>query len=146
MRYTFLLVPALLATPACAPRWHSGGERFEIRHSLDRAAVYEDSLCLQGRLTPVRAFTDYGVRIGRVVDDTGETLAVKSFQLFWMKEMRFELEVEAPAAGARTVTANLEFLTRSAVEHVNATLSIERTPETDYRTQLRRWGREEQDR
>jgi len=123
--------------------WHGDDVSFRIHHTIDRAAVYADNLSLQGRLNAVRAFTDYGVKVNSAVDDTGKQLDFRSYQLFWMKAMLFELEFEAPSPTAQTVSVDVEFRTRSGKQRVRTTLALDRTGHTGYRTQLGRWQRQD---
>jgi hypothetical protein len=106
---------------------------------LQRAVVSNDALLLQGRISQTVSFTDYGVRVNEVVDDTGKPLAFRSYQVFWMKELRFEAVFDAPNDNAKTVGFDLDFLSRSGVQTVRADLPITRNVERDYRTQIDRW-------
>lgn len=130
------LVIGLLA--GCGPSWHSDA-RIKLSHTVQRAATYGDRLSLQGTITPLVSVTDYGFRVNEVRDDTGKTLDFKSFQLFWMKELRFEAEFEAPAASATSIDVDVEFLSRSGKDRVQSVLPISRDVKRDYRTQLGRW-------
>ncbi len=135
-----LLSAALIigSIAGCAPSWQSD-ERIRLWHTVERAAVYNDSLSLQGMITPVVSFTDYGFRVNDVRDDTGKQLEFKSYQVFWMKELRFEAEFEAPTAAATSVNVDVEFLSRSGKQRLQSVLPLSRDAQSDYRTQLRRW-------
>jgi len=74
-----------------------------------------------------------------VRDDTARKLDFKSFQLFWMKDLCFEVEFEAPADTASSVEVDMDFLSRSGKERVKATIPITRNAVGDYRSQLDRW-------
>ena len=122
----------------CGPAWHRDST-VRLTHSIPRAVVYGDSLSLQGVIWPVVSVTDYGVRINEVRDDTGKQLALRSYQLFWMKELRFEAEFDAPTAAATSVNVDMEFLSRSGRQRVKAVLPLSRDTERDYRSQRNRW-------
>lgn len=130
-------VAVAVLVAGCGPAWHDGKVR--MTHSVERAATYGDSLSLQGEYAPIVAVSDYGFRVNGVRDDTGRVLRFKSYQIFWMKELRFEAEFEAPAATATSVHVDLEFNSRSGIERFQLQLPIEREPKVDYRTQLSRW-------
>ncbi len=130
-----LLVPLL----GCAPAWHTGEERFKVWHTIRRAVVYNDSLSIQGVINPILAFTDYGVKVNEVTDDTGTRLPFRSYQTFWAKELCFELECAAPGPAARTVDIDVAFLTRSGKQVVRKELPVVRGVEPSYATQLRAW-------
>lgn len=100
--------------------------------------IYRRGLTL-GRL-PLAGYTDSGVRLNHAVDNTGRELRLRSAQIFWMKEKRFELELAADSE-AQTVTVDVSYTTRSGLQHVSSTLPIDRSGRTDYRTQLNRWRR-----
>ncbi len=134
MRGLLLVLPI-----GCAPAWHSGDEGVPVRHSVQRAVVYGDSLSIQGIINRTVAFTDYGVKVNHVSDDTGVALPFRSFQLFWVKELRFEVECAAPPPSARSVNVDLTFLTRSGSESVRKQLTILRQIEPDYTTGLEAW-------
>ena len=127
------------AIVGCAPAWHAGDRTLALSHSLQRAVVYEDRLSVQGVIQPLVSVTDYGFRVNEVHDGTGKNLSLKSFQIFWMKELRFEAEFEAPSVSADTVLVDVEFLSRSGRQRLRSTLPIERNATFDYRTQLPRW-------
>lgn len=128
----------LLTLGGCAPGWHRDSHVL-VQHSIQRAVANEQLLSVRGVITPLVAFTDYGVKLSRASDDTGRSLDFRSYQIFWAKELRFELECSAPALEARSVDLDLVFLTRSGPQEVHARLPIERDVESDYTTQSRRW-------
>jgi len=132
---------SLVAVVGCGPSWHRG-DNVKLTNAVQRAAVYGDDLSLQGIITPVVSVTDYGFRVNDVRDDMGNQLGFRSFQLFWMKELRFEAAFNAPTAAANSVTIDVEFLSRSGKQRVQTILPISRDVEPDYTTQLRRWRNE----
>lgn len=140
MRSPTLLAVLLLIIPVfgCSPQWHAN-ETIALHHSIDRAAVYGRSVSVQGRITPVVAVTDYGFKSNEARDDLGNSLKFRSFQLFWMKELRFEVELELPDSSAKEVSLDFEFRSRAGVQRLRSTLPLERNVSPDYRTQLRRW-------
>jgi len=134
---SLVAVAGLLA--GCAPSWHSGGNAGTLTHSVQRAAVYDDSLSIQGRINPVVSLTDYGLKVNRVQDDTNKDLSFRSLQIFWAKELRFEAEFDPPSIAAKQVSVDIEFLSRSGRQRVRSSLAIQRNTRADYRTQLGRW-------
>jgi hypothetical protein len=135
----YLVTSILLTTFGCVPSWHSGRERLRVWHTIDRAVVYDDALSVQGWIGPIVAFTDYGLKVNHIDDDTGKPLAFRSFQTFWAKALRFELECAAPNPSAKSVLIDIDFVTRSGKQSLRQTVSIEREPRRDYRTQLDAW-------
>lgn len=134
-----MLLGALVA--GCAPQWHNGNIR--MMHRFDRAAVYGDSLCLQGSIAPIQTVTDYGFRVNDVRANSGTSLRFRSYQIFWMKELRFEAAFEAPEPTATAVHVDVEFLSRSGTQRVQTVLPVERDARDDYRSQLQRWEERE---
>lgn len=134
-----MLVAILASCTGCGPAWHSGNEGFTVRHTVQRAVVYGDSLSIQGIINRTLAFTDYGVKVNEVSDDTGVALPFRSFQVFWVKELRFEVECTAPSPSARSVNVNLTFLSRSGSQTVRKKLGILREIQRDYTTGLEAW-------
>jgi len=131
-------VSAVTCVSGCAP----GAQRtagVALSYSIRRAAVDGDSLSVQGTISPQASFTDFGVRVREVRDDTARKLDFKCFQLFWMKDLCFEVEFEAPADTASSVEVDMDFLSRSGKERVKATIPITRNAVGDYRSQLDRW-------
>ncbi len=129
---------ALVTLTGCAPSWHRS-ENVKLSHSVRRAAVYGDTLSLQGIVDPVVSVTDYGFRVNDVRDDAGNQLDFRSYQLFWMKELRFEAAFDAPATAAKSVAIDVEFLSRSGKQRVQMVLPVSRDVKPDYTTQLSRW-------
>lgn len=133
----FLPILAMSLLVGCAPGWHDGS--VELRHVICQAAVYGESLSLQGGMAPLVSVTDYGFRVNDVHDDTGKQLALKSFQIFWMKGLFYEAEFDAPAPTAKTVNVDVVFRSRSGNQRIEKTLPIERGLNPNWHTQLRRW-------
>ncbi len=121
------------------PRWHEGGPSPNL-HTLQRAAVIQDALSIQGRL-PLYGYSDYGVRLNRAVDDQGQELQLKSAAIFWVKEERFELELDPPHPQATQVTIDVSFKTRAGVQRIEKSLPIDRSGRDDYRSELSGWNR-----
>lgn len=90
-------------------------------------------------VNPIMAFTDYGVKFNGATDDTGKSLAFQSYQIFWAKELRFELECTAPAIDARSVDLDLVFLTRAGPQAVHTRIPIERDARQDCTTGSQHW-------
>jgi hypothetical protein len=134
--YSLGAVSCMLA--GCAPSWHAGSN-VTLSHSLQRAVVYDDSLSLQGRVNPLVSFTDYGLKVHRLQDDTGRSLNFRSFQVFWAKELRFEAEFDSPSPAAKQLSVDIEFVSRSGRQRLQSLLDIERNVPTDYRTHLGSW-------
>lgn len=132
-----LLTVALLI--GCGPAWHRS-DQIAMSHRITRAAVYENSLSLQGTISPVRSFTDHGFRVNSVCDDAGKQLTFRSYQLFWQKELRFEAEFSVPEAGSSEIAVDVEFLSRAGTERLKCLVPIERNVARDYTTQLDRWN------
>jgi hypothetical protein len=141
MKQLFLVALVASLVAGCAPRWH-GSRKIKLRHFVERAVVYEDSLSVQGKVAPLVSVTDYGFRVNEVNDDTGKRLDFRSYNLFWMKELRFEAEFDAPSDSASNVSVDVEFLSRSGRQRIHKVLPIERDAKRDYRTQLRWWSEE----
>lgn len=137
-RLLYLLGAVSCMVAGCAPSWHAGSN-VTLSHSLQRAVVYDDSLSLQGRVNPVVSFTDYGLKVHRLQDDTGRSLNFRSFQVFWAKELRFEAEFDPPSSAAKQVSVDIEFVSRSGRQRLQSLLDVERNVPTDYRTQLGSW-------
>jgi hypothetical protein len=129
----------LLSCAGCAPTWHSGDGLDIVRHQITGAQVIEDSLSVQGRISLLCAFTDYGVKVRKAQDNEGRTLEFRSFQIFWAKEYRWEAEFSLPGENATAVVIELEFATRNGKERVQETLPIDRTSRVDYRSMLSGW-------
>ncbi len=88
---------------------------------------------MQGLLNRVVAVTDYGVRVNSAVDSTGKHLAFRACELFWVKELRFDVQLDPPSDNAQAVILDFEFLTRSGCERVQAQLPVQRDVQSDYR-------------
>ena len=144
--HIMVLAAALTTINGCSlfsPSWDSGRGR-PLRHRILHAAVLGDSLSVNGTMNSITAFTDYGIKVYRAVDDQQTNLTLKSFQIFWMKSMCFEIEFSAPHPDATSVQLDLAFTSRSGLQRITKTVTIERDwgEHPGYLTQLRRWERE----
>lgn len=133
-------VYAMCGCSGLEPRWHSG-RKHSVTHALQEASVFEEGLSVRGSISPVCAFTDYGIKVYSARDDTGNDLALRSFQVFYAKVMRFEIEFESPADEAETVTLDIAFTTRSGLQRLKETLPIDRLPCDNFTSRRHVWAR-----
>lgn len=110
-------------------------------HKAEQAVVYNDSLTISGSMTRTCALTDYGIKVHKAADDMGTELDLRSFQIFWMKVMCFEIEFSKPHPEAQQVHYDIAFISRSGVEALKGSLPIERGRHGNYLMQLPRWQR-----
>lgn len=142
IRVTIFTCASFLCMVGCfSPQWHEGGPYPDL-HTIQRAAVIQGALSIQGQL-PLYGYSDYGVRLNRAVDDQGQELGLKSASISWIKEERFELELDPPHPQATQVTIDVSFSTRAGLQRIEKSLPIDRTGRADYRTWLSGWNRPE---
>ena len=143
MTRSIAVVFSVLLLSGCAilqPTWH---DRQPLKHVVEGTAVLDGRLSVHGEIKcgPPLAFSDYGIKVRRAVDDTGRHLELKSVQVFWMKVTCFEIELTEPDPSAKTVSLDLLFLTRTGLERITKTYPIQRDVQSAYWTQLGRWNR-----
>ena len=136
-----LLPVVLLGCGFLQPAWH---DHQPLRHVINGAALYDGILSVHGEIYCRRplAFSDYGIKVHRAVDDTGYVLELKSVQVFWMKGMYFEIELSEPRSTATEVSLDLSFVTRTGLERITNTYPIRRNPTLGFWTQHHRWDRD----
>ena len=142
MRYAMtavLLVAVLACTVGCGPSWHSGNERFALRHKIDGAELHGDSLIVTGSITPLVAVTDYGVKVFKARDDTGRELPFKSFQMTYAKGMWFTIELGAPSPKAKSISLGVAFISRSGPQRILEIIPITRGAPRHWRSHLHSW-------
>lgn len=143
-RQFLILVLGLFATVfaacGCAPKWHSGHDGTIAFHRIEQAQVIGDSLSIQGWLT-LRSYTNYGVKLVSCRDDTGRELRLRSCQIYWAKEERFEIELDPPSSDATQIEVDIMFLTYSGTQRLKKSLKIDRSGQTSYTTALRAFER-----
>ncbi len=133
---TFNFLCTAFAASGCAPRWHSGHDGHVAIHKVESAQVLGDSLSVQGCLS-LLAYSDYGIKLVGCRDDTGRELRLRSTQIFWAKDERFELELDPPSSGAAQIEIDVMFRTRSGTQRIRKTLRLDRSGQTSYTTALR---------
>lgn len=141
-----MLAAALTTLNGCSlfnPSWHSGAGK-PLKHYIYHATVLGDSLSVNGEMNGLTAFTDYGIKVYRALDDQDTNLTLKSFQIFWMKALCFEIEFSAPHPDATSVQLDLVFTSRSGLQRIRRTIPIgrDRGEQPRYLTRLHRWERE----
>ena len=141
-----ILVAIVLSACGCTtPQWHTGDEAHPLLHEVEYASVFTDqpdTISVTGEIIPswMRfAVTDYGIKVNRAEDDTGRTLALRSFQIFWMKVECFEAVFTAPAPAAKSLNIDFVFTSRSGVQRIVKTLPIRRDVKPSYITMPQRW-------
>lgn len=128
----------LSLSAGCNPSFHNGRQMAD--HRINHARVIDDVLSIEGSL-PLYAYTDYGVKLLDCKDDTGKELRLRSAQIFWMKGEFFELELDPPDPDATQVSIDVLFTTRSGLQRIPQTLTLDRGVTTDFATQRDRWQR-----
>jgi hypothetical protein len=141
MRILITCLGVVVTCSGClTPRWHDGTR--PLKHRITQVAVCAktpDSLTVSGNVGPIVAFTDYGIKVCDAMDDKGNRLDLRGFQIFWAKALCFQVELSAPDPDARSIDLDLAFRSRSGIERITTTVPIERQEHGNFLSSLRGW-------
>lgn len=121
-----LVTCAVVAECGCAPTWNGG----PTYHVINEAVIEGDHMVLSGLVSPIKAHTDYGVKVYECHDDAGRSLSFTGMELFWEKTLGIVLEFDRPSEGAKSVTFDIEFTGRGepGFQRIVQTLPLRSSP------------------
>lgn len=122
-------------TGCIGPRIYDGHRGEHLFHYIEKVQVFDDCVSIQGGWNDIWAVYNYGVKVFDAHDDTGNQLEFRSMQFFWMKDMRFELELSPPSPDAKYVSLDIAFLSKGGVQRFQETLPLDRSANESYATQ-----------